>query len=135
MSMSARSISPPRANRPKTSPPVENLIALRCIFLYDELTKEKLVDAWNDGFNANQSKAQLAGLQERIDAFNALFPAVKQGDVVHVDYLPSQGTQVTVNEKVLGVVAGSDFNQAVLAIWLGKKPASKDLKKAMLAGG
>ncbi len=103
-------------------------------FLYSKISHEKLVDGWNEGFEANQSEAMLATLKDRIDAFNALFPDVKEGDEIILDYSPDAGTGVGVNGKPAGTVPGADFNRAVLAIWLGKHPASKGLKKAMLGG-
>jgi hypothetical protein len=102
-------------------------------FLYDKVGKEKLISSWNDGFSANNDDAGLAALQSRIDTFNAMFveDAVK-GDVISFDYLPGKGTSVTIKEKVRGIIEGKDFNDALLSIWLGAKPVSSDLRKAML---
>jgi hypothetical protein len=33
-----------------------------------------------------------------------------------------------------GPIAGEDFYRALLRIWLGEDPVSKDLKKALLGG-
>lgn len=46
--------------------------------------------------------------------------------------MPRKGTQVWINGTLKGSVAGEDFSQALLKIWLGKKPADADLKEAML---
>ena len=102
-------------------------------FLYDKVGKEKLVSSWNDGFSANNDATGLASLQSRIDTFNAMFveDAVK-GDVISFDYLPGKGTSVTIKGKDLGMIEGKDFNDALLSIWLGAKPVSSDLRKAML---
>ena len=102
--------------------------------LYDEIADTKLVKAWNDGFNANQSTEVIEQLREKIDAFNMLFPSVRKGDVIRVDYLPGSGTKISVNGAVLGIVPGSTFNRAVLSIWLGQRPVSKSLKHSMLFG-
>lgn len=100
--------------------------------LYSEISSQKLVDGWNDGFSANLSATQLRELQPRIDQFNALFDTVNAGDVVQLDYLPGTGTTVTINGDVKGSVPGRDFNDALLRIWLGEEPADNGLKKAML---
>lgn len=102
-------------------------------FLYDKVGKEKLVSSWNEGFTANNDATGLTALQSRIDTFNAMFveDAVK-GDVISFDYLPGKGTLVTIKEKLVGTIEGKDFNDALLSIWLGAKPVSSDLKKAML---
>ena len=101
-------------------------------FLYKEVSAEKLVNGWNDGFAGNNSAEAVKSLQDRISQFNKLFRTVKKGDVIRLDYLPEKGTQVWINDQQMGTVEGSDFNQAVLKIWLGKKPADDGLKKAWL---
>ena len=57
--------------------------------------------------------------------------AVKEGDVIVLD-LSSTGTQVNLNGKLLGVIEGAAFNQALLRVWLGGNPVDAQLKKAML---
>ena len=54
--------------------------------------------------------------------------------MIYLDYIPGTGTRVTVNGEQKGVIAGKDFNSAMLDIWLGENPASSKLKKAMLGG-
>ncbi len=102
-------------------------------FLYDKVGKDKLVAGWNEGFAANTDKAELEPLQSRISTFNAMFMEdVVKGDVIVFDYNPGKGTSVTIKGKLKGVVEGKDFNDALLSIWLGPKPVTSDLKKAML---
>jgi len=101
-------------------------------FLYDEVEAAKLVEAWNEGFEGNLDKAELAHLRPRIDAFNALFTDVRRGDEVRLDYLPGKGTEVWYGDTRRGVVEGADFQAALLRIWLGGKPADKSLKAALL---
>lgn len=101
-------------------------------FVYDEVSAAKLVEAWNEGFAANHSDAELAALRARIEQFNALFSTVKKGDVITLDYRPGEGTRVNYNDKTKGVIPGEDFNRALLTIWLGEKPVTDALKKALL---
>ena len=103
-------------------------------FLHEEVSQEKLVDAWNEGFEENMSEDDLEKLRPQIDSFNAMFPTVRQGDVIYLDYIPGTGTRVTINDEQKGVIPGKDFNNAMLDIWLGEEPASSKLKKAMLGG-
>lgn len=109
-------------------------VAVHMHFLHSEVSKEKLVDAWNDGFSANLPEAARARLKERIERFNALFRTVRRGDVIRLEYLPGSGTSVIVNDARQGTIEGEDFMQAWLKIWLGEKPADGDLKRAMLGG-
>lgn len=101
-------------------------------FVYGEVSGEKLANGWNEGFEANRSEEQLAGLRERINAFNAMFPTVHENDVIMLDYIPGTGTRVTIKGEEKGVIAGEDFNKALLDIWLGEEPADGGLKDAML---
>ena len=100
--------------------------------VYDEVEREKIIDGWNDGFEENNSNEQLEKLQARIDVFNSYFPDLKKGDVLLYDFIPAEGTRVTINGEVKGVIEGADFYAALLDIWLGDEPADDDLKDAML---
>jgi len=106
--------------------------SIRMHFLYDEVSQEKLISGWNDGFEDNNSDEELAKLKSRIDQFNSFFINVKKGDTIHLNFSPSNGTEVVVNNISKGTVKGNDFFTAVLKIWLGEEPADKDLKEAML---
>jgi len=101
-------------------------------FLYKEVSNKKLVDGWNKGFADNSTTKEIKALQDRINQFNALFTTVRKGDELRLDYLPGEGTQVKLNGTLKGSVPGEDFSRALLKIWLGDKPADKNLKDAML---
>lgn len=102
-------------------------------FLYKSVGQDKLVDGWNEGFSGNLSSEVKAELQPRIDMFNSMFTEeMKSGDVVIFDYLPEQGTRVSIKDTVKGIIPGKDFNDALLSIWLGDEPVGSSLKKAML---
>jgi hypothetical protein len=102
-------------------------------FLYDEVGQEKLVDGWNEGFSGNLAGEEQKKLQPRIDTFNAMFTeAMTSGDRIVFDYVPGQGTRVTIKGEEKGIIAGKDFNDALLSIWLGDEPVSSDLRQDLL---
>lgn len=102
-------------------------------FVYKEVAKKKLLKAWKDGFSKNQTRENLAALQDRIDQFYGYFDQnVVAKDQYILDYIPGKGTTITKNGKVLGIIPGEDFKNALLEIWLGNFPADKGLKKGML---
>jgi len=101
-------------------------------FLYNEVSKEKLVNGWNDGFENNHTSEELVKLKDRITQFNNLFVSVKKGDVINLDFIPTTGTSITIKGKSMGLIKGDDFFIAILKIWLGEDPADGDLKEAML---
>ncbi len=100
--------------------------------LYDEIDAEKLVEGWNDGFEANLGESELEELGPRIKQFNDFFVAVRSGDEILLDYQPEVGTVVTIAGKKQGTVSGADFNRALLSIWLGEHPVTDDLRQALL---
>lgn len=102
-------------------------------FLYKEVGKDKIVEGWNEGFSGNSKSEDVAVLQSRIDKFNEMFEDVKKGDRIELDYVPGKGTVVRIGGTVKGAVAGKDFNDALLLIWLGEKPVNKKLKKQLLS--
>ncbi len=101
-------------------------------FLHKEVSREKLIDGWNDGFQHNHTNEQLKTLEAKLEAFNEFFVTVKRGDRITLDYLPETGTRISINDQLRGSIPGKEFYPALLKVWLGKKPADADLKKGML---
>jgi Chalcone isomerase-like len=108
------------------------------ITMLRDVDAESFAKALNDGLRDNHTEAQFAALKPQIDALNANLKAVgeaKKGDVIHFEFLPDTGTQVTVNGKLKGsVIPGDDFFTSVLRIWLGEKPVDASLKKGLMGG-
>jgi hypothetical protein len=102
-------------------------------FVYKEVASEKLLKAWREGFEKNQSAETLDKLKPQINQFYSYFEtsAVKKDQFVF-DYIPSSGTRISKNRQTLGTIPGEDFKNALLEIWLGNHPADKGLKKGML---
>lgn len=100
--------------------------------LYRKVEKDKFIEGWNEGFAANQTAAQLQPLRARLARFNGCFETLVKGDRVTLDYLPGQGTRVTIRGVEKCVIPGLDFNQALLRVWLGDAPVTDSLKKALL---
>ena len=99
-----------------------------------ELSAEKLLHALDEGFEANNSAAEMTAIDSQMKAFRQMMSsakAVKEGDVILLDYT-SAGTSVNLNGRALGNVEGAAFSQALLRVWLGAKPVDATLKKAML---
>ena len=98
----------------------------------EEVSREKMTAALNDGFEKNTSDEQLEKLQSRLKTFDSYFPDLKAGDVILLDFIPATGVRVSINGEVKGVIEGADFYTALLDVWLGEEPADDDLKDAML---
>lgn len=106
--------------------------SVRLHITYGEISSEQLTEALHDGFVANSAAAEIDALKTRIDRFRAMFPAVQREDVVRLDLLADGNTEIWINANKRGAISGADFQNALLKIWLGDKPADKSLKRAML---
>ena len=105
--------------------------------LRDEITAEQLLGSFREGLEANNSPADLTGVSAGVRQLNAIFGAVKvmkKGDLIFFDYLPEAGTKVMIGNEVKGTIPGTEFNRALMKIWLGAKPVDPELKKALLGG-
>lgn len=106
--------------------------SMQMYMLYKKVEAEKITRGWSDGFAANLSEPEFKAIEGRLQQFNALFPALKEGDIVHMDYLPGKGTRLSVNGQALGNIEGQDFFTALLKVWIGAHPADTGLKKGLL---
>lgn len=121
--------------RQTTSEAIVNLPGpkrVRMHFLYKEVDREKLIIGWQEGFANNLDSASLAQMSSRLTQFNQLMRTMRQGDVIDLDFLPEEETQVRFNGELQGRIEGADFYAALLQVWLGKNPVDSDLKSALL---
>jgi hypothetical protein len=104
--------------------------ALRMHFLRT-IEKEKLVEAFKEGFEANagpKAAAQKAG----IDKLYATIADVKDGSETTYTYVPGTGTVVNRDGKDVATIEGKEFAEVLFLLWLGPKPPSEDLQKGLL---
>jgi len=99
----------------------------------EEIPSSKLIRAWEQGFAINYTEAEINQLQPMIQEFNKIWKTgLKAGDEVWVDFIPEQGTKISINGKLITEIAGDEFYQAFLKTWLGPHPFNKKMKKALL---
>ncbi len=98
--------------------------------------------------SAELGKLFSRGMEDNMDraAFSKLIPGVirmsqvfsnhkmlKEGDAFMIDWVPGTGTVLTIKGKVEGEpFKEPEFFDALMRIWLGKKPADFRLKEALL---
>lgn len=100
-----------------------------------DLKADVFSSALQDGLKANNSAAELAKINDKINAFNGIMSGVggvKSGDLIQLDYLPVADTRVVINGDTKGTISGEDFFRSLLKVWLGEKPIDADLKKNLL---
>ncbi|TFW28170.1 lipoprotein transmembrane [Massilia arenosa] len=101
-----------------------------------EISSEDFGQAFMTGLNANSTKEEKTKILNQTMQFGemfAMFPGLKKGDTLHLDWVPGTGTVVTLNGKKVGdAVPDVAFYNAVLKIWLGEHPADSGLKPNLL---
>ena len=100
-------------------------------FIYSEVSKEQMAEAWAEGFT-NNLPDKGKGLKAQIDQFVGAAEAMKKNEQMMVTYVPGTGTTLTLRGKDKLTIAGADFGRAVFGIWLGPKPPSNGLKTGLL---
>ena len=102
---------------------------IRMDFIYNKVEREKIVEAFAEGFEKNSP--ELAS-QPSAKKFLALFDAdFKAGDRVDLEITPT-GVSARHNSRELGSVQSTELGLGVLLIYLGKNPADQNMKQGML---
>lgn len=106
------------------------------IVLLRDLTGEDFADAMIKGFLKNNSDAEVARFQGRLDELRKTmvsFGTVKKGTAIQLNLVPGSGIRTLVDGAQKGSdIQGDDFYAALLKIWLGNKPVDDDLKTGLL---
>ncbi|BDD03403.1 chalcone isomerase family protein [Aureibacter tunicatorum] len=108
-------------------------MSIRLNIISSLITADKMMSAIKDGFELSAPKPSTE-LKTKITEFENLFKTMKieEGDEISFEYVPYEGTKVTRNGELVKTIEGLDFKKALYGIWLGKNPADKKLKNAML---
>jgi hypothetical protein len=96
-----------------------------------DVDNDKIVEAWQDGFQKNAGK-NFESLRGELLQLCSWMPDFKEGQTLTFTYVPSTGLTVAVNGKNKGTIKGDAFAQVMFAVFVGKAP-SKDLKQGLLA--
>jgi len=94
-----------------------------------------MYESFAEGMEANIGKDGLKKFAAQIASLSKIFDEAKsaaKGDVIQIDFVPAQGTLLTIRGKSYPAIEGDDFASAMLSIWLGKSPAQDSLKKKLL---
>ena len=126
----------------KTSIPAEvtarNQPRRMSLLLQRDVSADMLLEALRAGLADNNSQAQLDAIRPQVEQFATIFKSVgeaKSGQVIHIDYTPSEGTRILLDGEAKGTISGEPFNKALFNTWLGDRPVQESLKKALLGQG
>jgi hypothetical protein len=100
-------------------------------FLYS-VSMDQMCEAWEEGLEANtpNSSAEVKG---GFKTLCSLMEAIPKDHRLVITYVPGTGTIVEINGKVKGTIPGKATADAIVATWIGPKPAmGDDFKNAVL---
>lgn len=107
-------------------------VKLLTITFQHDVSAEEGRTAWRTGFYNNcVTPCRLD--PDAVSRFLAAVPEMRAGEVYTFLFTPD-GTRVDANERPLGVIRQPNFARAILASFLGPRPASLRLKEGLLRG-
>lgn len=106
------------------------------ITLIKDVSGDTFANAVSKGINNNSTDAEQAALKDRVKQLSDTVIAldeIKAGASINFDWIPEKGTILTINGQMKGKeIAGEDFYNALLRVWLGEDPVQNDLKQGLL---
>ena len=99
------------------------------------VTAKQFTTSTNDALRdtlTSEERRPLAARIAQLNDFLETLPDVREGTEILIDYLPKTGTSIRIDGKEQFRIAGADFNQALMRVWLGDRPKDPKLKRAML---
>jgi hypothetical protein len=104
------------------------------IHMLRDVDAEQFSAALVEGIRANHSDAAVKNLEPRVKELSEAMLGLKEarkGMAILLQWTGTE-TQLLVDGKPAGrAIAGEDFYQALLRIWLGDHPVQEDLKKVL----
>ncbi len=96
-------------------------------------SRSKLIGAFREGVEKNYGD-RIDEIAESMATFDAYWTRDAQDkDQIIFDWDPASGLHTTLNGKEIGVINDKVFAQALWSVWFGHKPASKDMRKKLVA--
>jgi hypothetical protein len=94
--------------------------------------KDKICEAWSEGLEANTPKPS-DDLKKDFTTLCGYMADSRTGDRFTYTYLPGKGTEIAINGKPKGDIAGKPFADALFACWIGPKPGpGEDFRDALM---
>ena len=100
-------------------------------FIYSNVSKDKLKEAFLEGFE-NNGGAEAPKLKTQTDKFIAFWPDMEKNAEAKLIYIPGTGTKVMIKEKEAGTIEGAQFGKLLFSVWLGPEPPNEELKTGLL---
>ncbi|WP_271782943.1 chalcone isomerase family protein [Aquimarina algiphila] len=110
----------------------DETMAIKLHIVSGMMSRSKMANALRDGFKKS-TNGKTEKLNSRIEKFIGFIKEEIEVDQIYdIVYEKGKGSVIYKDGKERGHVEGLDFKEALFNIWLGTKPADKDLKIKML---
>lgn len=93
----------------------------------------RIATALQEALVVNLTESEHKGLTKELEQMLSYFDGkMHAGEEAVFDYIPGQGTRITINNEVKGVIPGKDYFKAMLSIWIGENPVGRSFKEDVL---
>jgi len=101
--------------------------------LLKKVSARRLSNALYEALLLNLTPAEQKSLEKPIAKLMSFFDGqLYKGSRVVFHYVPQKGTQILINDKVVGSVQGQDLYGALLKMWIGESPVTREFKQQIL---
>jgi len=108
--------------------------AQRLVFKYErEIPAEGFRESGLHMLSENLDEQRFERIKPEIQSFNRFYKNADDGDIYTLDFVPSKGLIMRLNNAVLGTLGSSDIAQDYKKIWFGKNPFNDKLKRQLLS--
>ncbi len=102
----------------------------------DRYSARRLNKMWIEGMAINNPGSVLTEqAQNMIEFTNMIKKKLMAGDILTIENVPGEGTDVSVNGVKLGTIKAEDFFSMLLRTWIGSIPLSSDFRRELLQKG
>lgn len=106
--------------------------SVRLVITSSRITRQRLLDSIEDGVRKSAGKDYPKHQPRMQELWDAITFEVKPGDTFEFTWIPGEGTHVSMNGKLLRMIAEHEFKQVLFGIWLSPNPVQESLKQEML---
>lgn len=101
--------------------------------LMKKVSARRLSNALHEALLLNITESEHNELQSAINKMLSFFEGnLRTGDKVIFEYAPGFGTSIQIGDTLKGTIQGKDFYAALLKIWVGESPVSREFKEQIL---
>ncbi|MDZ8119307.1 chalcone isomerase family protein [Pontiella agarivorans] len=102
------------------------------IHYYRDTPKKHMIRVANQTLKKNLAPETFERLLPRIEMLHNAFRDGRSGSVASILHKPGTGLIYAFNDETVTTISGDDFANAYFAVWLGERPSSRSMKRAML---